>query len=156
MLAIALVLAAKATCPVEIAHYSLRHMDAVTLTFKPIATSKDWPSGLALAVHNATTGHTNYFLPWNGGTDGRQNVAHTTDVTVPDFKLPSPDGGPGRLGDMVYIATDEGYNVLTEMPENAGKAPAHILLSDLSDSSWNPDSTVKQFFDLDTCDGVER
>jgi hypothetical protein len=76
MLAIALALAATVTCPVENAHYSLRHMEAVTLTFRTVATSQDWPSGLALAVRNTTSGHINYFLPWNGGNDGRQNGIH--------------------------------------------------------------------------------
>ncbi len=71
MLATVLALAATQTCSVENAHYSLRHMAAVTLTLRPVATSQDWPSGLALVVHNATSGHTNYFLPWNGGTDSR-------------------------------------------------------------------------------------
>jgi hypothetical protein len=52
---------------------------------------------------------------------------------------------------MVYIATDDSYNVLNEIPKKGGAAPAHILISDLSDSSWKGDSTVKQFFDLDGC-----
>jgi len=156
MLAIALALAAAVTCPVENAHYHLRHMDKVTLTFTPVAASRDWPSGVALAVHNSWSHHTNYFLPWNGGNDGRQNVAHTTDVTQPDFNLPSPDGGPGRLGDMVYIAADAGYNILDEIPKKGAAAPAHILLSDLSDSDWKDDATVKQFFDLDGCTAPQR
>jgi len=144
MLAIALALAATATCPFENAQYHLRHMEAVTLTFTSVATSRDWPSGVALAVHYKSSGHTNYFLPWNGGNDGRKNVAHTTDVTRSDFKLPSPDGGPSRLGDMVY-------NILDEIPKKGEVAPAHILIPDLSDSDWKDDATVKQFFDLDGC-----
>ncbi len=151
MFAIALALSATVACPVESAHYSLRHAEGVTLTFIPVATSNDWPSGVAMAVHNTFSGHTNYFLPWNGGNDGRQNVAHTTDVTRSDFTLPSPDGGPGRLGDMVYIATDARYNIIDEIPEKGAAAPAHILISDLSDSSWKNDAVVKEFFDLTDC-----
>jgi hypothetical protein len=92
MFALALALAVASVCPVENAHYTLHHQHDVTLSFQPIAQSRDWPSGVAMAVHVASSGNTNYFLPWQGGSDGKENVAHTTDVTRPDFQLPSPDG----------------------------------------------------------------
>ncbi len=151
MFAIALALAAAAVCLVENAHYSLRHTPGVTLSFVPVKTSRDWPSGIAMAEHLDASDHTNYFLPWQGGTDGRENVAYTTDVTKPDFRLPSPDGGPGRLGDMEYIATDAGYEIIDHVPARGDPAPAHILISGLSNSTWRPDSIVKAFFDLDGC-----
>ena len=151
MFAIALALAAAAACSVENAHYTLRHTPAVTLSFVPVAASHDWPSGIALVEHLARTGHTYYFLPWQGGNDGRENLAHTTDVTRSDFRLPSPDGGPGRLGDVDYIATDAGYDIIDHAPIKGDPAPAHILISGLSDAGWRPDSVVKAFFDLDGC-----
>lgn len=151
MFALALAAAVAVICPAEKAHYSLRHTPGVTLAFVPVAKSQDWPSGIAIAVHYADSAHTNYFLPWLGGNDGRQNVAHTTDVTRPDFHMPSPDGGPGRLGDMEYIATDANYDLIPDMPKMGETAPAHILMSGLADSSWHSDSIIKQFFDLDDC-----
>ncbi len=151
MLAIALALAVAAVCPVEKAQYTLRHMPGVTLSFIPITASRDWPSGIAMVEHSADTGHTYYFLPWQGGSDDQTNVTHTTDVTQPDFQLPSPDGGPGRLGDMEYIATDAGYDIINHAPVRGDPAPAHILISGLSDSSWRQDSVAKAFFDFDGC-----
>jgi hypothetical protein len=142
---------AAAACPVESAHYSLRHSPEMTLSFLPIMSSQDWPAGVAMVFHNSASGHAIYFLPWLGGTDGKQNIAHTTDVTRPGYQLPSPDGGPGRLGDMDYVATDAGYDVIDRIPHKGEAAPAHILIPGLSDSSWRPDSVVKQFFDLDGC-----
>ena len=151
MFAIALALAAAAACPVENAHYTLRHQDGVTLSFQPIASSRDWPSGVAMVIHVTRSGDTNYFLPWQGGTDDKENVTHTTDITRPDFQLPSPDGGPGRLGDMEYIATDAGYEIIDHTPMRGDPAPAHILLSGLSASSWHQDAVAKAFFDFDGC-----
>ncbi|ESQ81820.1 hypothetical protein AEAC466_19855 [Asticcacaulis sp. AC466] len=153
MLVFAVALAVAATCPVEKAHYSLRHQRDVTLSVVQVERSQDWPSGIALALHNRLPGHTTYFLPWNGGNDGRQNVAHTTDVTRPDFHLPSPDGGPGRLGDMEYIGADANYDLINHAPQKGDAAPAHILMSGLADSSWQGDAIDKQFFDLDGCSG---
>ena len=151
MFAMALALAVATGCPVEHAHYTLRHQYDVTLSFQPIAKSRDWPSGVAMAVHVMRSGDTNYFLPWQGGTDDKENVTHTTDITRPDFQLPSPDGGPGRLGDMEYIATDASYEIVNHTPIRGDPAPAHILLLGLGDASWHQDAVVKAFFDFDGC-----
>ena len=151
MFALALALAVASVCPVENAHYTLHHQHDVTLSFQPIAKSRDWPSGVAMAMHVTSSGDTIYFLPWQGGTDDRENVTHTTDITRPDFQLPSPDGGPGRLGDMEYIATDAGYEIINHIPVRGDPAPAHILLSGLGSTSWRQDTVVKAFFDFDGC-----
>ena len=153
MLAFALALAVASVCPVENAHYTLHHQYGVTLSFQPIAKSRGWPSGVAMAVHVERSGHTIYFLPWQGGTDDLENVTRTTDVTRADFQLPSPDGGPGRLGDMEYIAIDAGYEIVDHTPMRGDPAPAHILLSGLTNMLWHHDrdSVAKAFFDYDGC-----
>jgi hypothetical protein len=151
MLLVALAVSAALGCPVERAHYALRHTPGVSLDVIETTASRDWPSGLAFVVRNRASGHALYFLPWNGGTDGRQNLAHTTDVTRPDFQLPSPDGGPGRLGDMEFVAMDEAYDVRDAVPVRGEGAPAHILIPDLSSSGWKEDSVVKAFFDFESC-----
>ncbi len=153
MFVFALAVAVASVCPVENAHYTLHHQHDVTLSFQSITQSRDWPSGVALAVHMDSSGRTIYFLPWQGGTDDKESVTRTTDVTHPDFQLPSPDGDPGRLGDMEYIATDASYEIIDHIPMRGDPAPAHILLSGLTDMSWHQDrdSVAKAFFDFDGC-----
>ncbi len=56
----------------------------------------DWPSHVALGVHYEGSGATFWWLPWNGGSNGLQNIASTEDVTVKGWRPPSPDGGPVR------------------------------------------------------------
>ncbi len=156
MLIFALAVATAVPCPVEQAHYRLRHDAGVVLSFAPVASNKDWPSGVAAVVRFYRSGRMYDFLPYDGGTDGRQNLAHTTDVTHPDFKLPSPDGGPGRLGDMEFLAMDAHYDVIQHVPRRGDQAPAHILLPHLRDVTWYGndaarDAAEKQFFDLVSC-----
>ena len=157
MLILAAAAAATAiACPIERAHYHLRHDAAITMAFMPIKTSQDWPSGVAAVIRFHNSGRSYSFLPWNGGTDGRQNMAHTTDVTQPDYRLPSPDGGPGRLGDMEYLGMDARYDVIQHVPMHGEQAPAHILLPELRGVTWYGsltarDAAEKQFFDLDGC-----
>lgn len=149
-------LAAAAMCMVQDAHYTLRHLDGVTMSFREMTVTRDWPAGLAAVIHFKESGRDYYFLPWNGGTDDRQNLAYTTDVTKPGYTLPSPDGGPGRLGDMVYLATNADYDMIDHAPTRGEPAPAHILLPDLTEITWyhDPmarDGVAKEFFDLDGC-----
>lgn len=151
-----LALAASIECKVEDAQYALRHTPAITATFRPVDSGRDWPAKVALAVHFGETDRTYWWLPWNGGTDDRQNVASTTDVTLPDWKPPSPDGGPRPLGDMEYIGTNAYYDVIDDIPRRGGIAPAHMLFTSLGDKTWHwstaqRDSAPKQFFDLIGC-----
>src|SRR5947209_683805 len=106
---IALAAASTAQCPVEHAHYVLRNNPAVTAYFRDVDSGSDWPSRLALAVHDAGSGKTFWWLPWLGGTDGLQNVASTNDVTRSGWRPPNPDGGPRPYGDRQYIGTDAAY-----------------------------------------------
>jgi hypothetical protein len=156
IIALAAAAAVTAACPVERAHYSLRHEPNVTMSFVQIPATQDWPSGVAAIIRFKDTGRHYDFLPWNGGTDDRQNFAFTDDVTKPDFHLPSPDGGPGRRGDLEYLATDAQYDIIDHAPTKGEAAPAHILLPGLREVTWYSDSNArdaagKAFFDLDGC-----
>src|SRR3954454_10322165 len=155
---------ASLSCTVERAHYSMRTAPDITASFRDVNTARaangwdDWPSHVAFRIHMGKTNRTYWFLPWPGGTDDLQNLASTTDVEAPDWKPPSPDGGPRPLGDFNYIATDARYNVIDSIPHRGGKAPAHILIPRLGDALRHPvaarnprDRAPKQFFDLVGC-----
>ena len=144
------------TCRVEDASYALRHKPGITATFRSVDSGADWPAEVALAIRFADTGRTYWWLPWSGGTDDKQNVASTTDVTRPDWRPPSPDGGLRPLGDMEYIGTNANYDVIDNIPRRGGVAPAHMLFTSLGDAAWHwstiqRDSAPKQFFDLIGC-----
>ena len=153
----AAVVAAMSPCPIENAEYSLRGASNVKAYFKRVDRTSDWPSGLAFATHFENTGRTYWWLPWRGGTDGRQHLASTTNVITREWRPPSPDGGPRPLGDIDYIATDAGYNVASVSPQQGKTGPHHILLPQLSDViSHNTkvdsrDYASTQFFDLVDC-----
>lgn len=157
MLALLLAAAASLSCPVEQAHYVMRATPGVTADFRPIDSGADWPSGLAFRLHIGASGRSYWFLPWGGGSDGRQNLASTIDVDMPGWRPPSPDGGPRPVGDVAYIATDTTYHLIDRIPHRGDIAPAHILLPDLRDALWyrtppdRRDSTPRQFFDLTAC-----
>ena len=138
-------------CPVERARYVLRHNPNVTAYFRKVDSSRDWPSGLALAVHHKSSGKTFWWLPWVGGTDGLQNVASTEDVTRSGWRPPSPDDGPRPFGDRQYLGFDAAYNVLNDQWLHRGTiAPAHMLFPN-SASSHDTALPTKQFFDLVSC-----
>ncbi|HEY4031926.1 MAG TPA: hypothetical protein VGM25_16390 [Caulobacteraceae bacterium] len=143
-------------CPVENAGYTLRTAPGITARFRDVDSGRDWPSGLALGIHSATTNRTYWFLPWDGGTDDLQNLASTTDVDAKDWKPPSPDGGPRPLGDLEYVEVDQGYGVIDAIPHRNAPAPAHILIPGLGaalryGSVDSRDGAPKQFFDLTSC-----
>jgi len=161
---IALAVAASAlSCNVEQAHYTLRTAPDITATFralKPRAGSvgaDDWPSHLALSIHLAKTNRTYWFLPEPDGTAHLQHFASTTDVTAPDWKPPSSDGGPRPLGEIDYVATDANYKVIDAVPRLGDLAPTHILFAGLGEALWyrtpwdRRDGAPKQFFDLAAC-----
>lgn len=157
----ALATAATKTCRVEDAHYALRKKPAVTATFRPVKSSPDWPADVALGIHFGDTGRTYWWLPWAGGTDDKQNVASTTDVTQPGWSPPSPDSGSRPLGNMEYVGTNARYDVIDSIPRLGGVAPAHMLFTSLGDTAWHRsttqrDSAPKQFFDLIGCSSVRK
>ena len=111
-----------------------------------------------MRLHVGATGRIYWWVPWNGGTDGQQNLASTTDVTRPGWRPPNPDDGPRPLGDVDFISTDAGYNLWDHVPVRGGPAPAHFLISNLREALWyrtpynKRDGTARQFFDLVSSD----
>lgn len=147
-----LALAAVSTvgCPAERARYVLRGRPDISAYFRGVDSGDDWPSRLALAIHSNKTGRTTWWIPWQGGTDGRTNIASTTDVTRPDWRPPNPDGGPRPLGDRQLLTTDASYKIMEGIPQRGKAAPAHMLNPDAG-SSRDDVFPVKQFFDLVGC-----
>lgn len=154
-----LALAAASTmtrCPAENARYLLRHAPEVSAYFRKVDSGPDWPSGLALAIHFKKSGHTFWWLPWNGGTDNLQNVASTTDVTAPNWRPPSPDGGPRPYGNMEYLGLNAQYDIINNIPRQGKPAPAHMLLASAGSAEFdhgagNSVPDTKQFFDIVSC-----
>jgi len=142
--------ATTASCPVEQAHYVLRHTPGVTAYFRPVDSGPDWPSHVALGVHYEASGATFWWLPWNGGSNGLQNIASTEDVTVKGWRPPSPDGGPRPYGDRHYIGTDGTYKLINHVPKLGDAAPAHMLFPN-SGGSRDVAFRNRQFFDLVGC-----
>lgn len=146
----ALVAVSTAGCPTERAHYVLRGRPDITAYFQAVESGKDWPSHLALAIRSSNTGRTTWWVPWQGGTDGRTNIASTTDVTRRDWRPPNPDGGPRPLGDRQFLTTDASYNVIEGVPQRGKAAPAHMLNPEAGASRYAI-FPVKQFFDFVSC-----
>lgn len=157
MLAALLMTAAVTACPAEKAVYALRTEPSVTARFAPVASSPDWPSGVALRLD--FHGKQQWFLPAIGGTNGENYMDRTTDPRAPGWKLPDPDGASRRLGDFQYLGFDARYTVLPSVPMAGQRAPAHMLLPTLDDALRHPrndaerDSIPRQFFDLVSCGG---
>lgn len=146
-----LILAAAITsCPVAEAVYQVRHQPDVTAGFRNVPASQDWPSGLALEVHVKPSGRSYWFLPWQGGTDQRTNMAWVREGS-------SPIQYQDIRRDLQVIITDAEYNVLAEVPKAGGRAPSHFLMPDLGAMVWhsttglNRDNIARRFFDLVAC-----
>lgn len=153
---LALAAASSIHCPAESARYVLRHAPDVSADFRKVDSGPDWPSGLALAIRFKKSGHTYWWLPWNGGTDNRQNIASTTDVTASDWRPPSPDGGPRPHGNMEYLGLNANYDIINDIPHRGKPAPAHMLLAyagaaEFNHGAGNSVPDTKQFFDLVGC-----
>lgn len=148
------------SCKVEDAVYQQRQAPSITARFIPVEPSAEWPSGLAMKMHFGDSGRTYWWLPWNGGSNGRQNLASTTDVTAPGWKAPHPEDQRGRpLGDVGYMGMDAAYNILAVGLRRGGQAPAHFLVPDLRAALWyrtdpsRRDADSGQLFDLVACPG---
>ncbi|MHA6723677.1 hypothetical protein [Sphingomonas sp. RS2018] len=148
LLAISLA-AAIASCPIESARYTLRGAPQVTARFFTVSPTPDWPSGLALRVHVAASGRSYWFLPWQGGTDHRTNLAWVQESSTTILI------GPRR--DIEILTTDPSYNLQAEVPNARGSAPTHMLLPDLTNLAWHAttdeprDTLPRAFFDLTGC-----
>ena len=147
---LALAAVATAECPAERAHYVLRGRPDVTAYFRAVESGKDWPSQLALAISSSKTGKTTWWVPWQGGTDARTNIASTTDVTRSGWRPPNPDDGPRPLGDRQFLTMDATYNIMEGVPQRGMAAPMHMLNPDAG-SSRDEVFPVKQFFDFVGC-----
>jgi hypothetical protein len=145
--------ASTASCPVEQARYAFRNDSSVTAYFRPVESGPDWPSRIALAVHYRKTGRTFWWLPWNGGSNGLQNVASTEDVRATGWRPPSPDGGSRPFGNRQYIVTDSSYNIIDHVPVRGDPAPRHMLFPD-SAGSGDSAFLARQFFDFVGCVGA--
>lgn len=143
-------------CPVERAQYVLRTAPQYTARFIVVDSGRDWPSGLALQVQSEVTHTTYWFLPWNGGSDGRQHLASTTNVKESGWMPPNPDGGPRPLGDLDFFGLDASYRVLDSVPRAHQGAPSHMLVPALGETLWHRSGGTRerpptQFFDLLAC-----
>ena len=147
---LALVASSVVQCPVERAHHVLRHHPDWTAYYRAVDSRPDWPSGLALAIHDRRSGETFWWLPWNGGTDGLQNVASTVEVTKKGWQLPSPDGGPRPQGNRQYLGFDADYDLIDRVPNRGDRAPSHMLFPD-SAGAGDKAFGWKDFFDLVSC-----
>jgi len=134
-------------CPVERADYRLRGAQTATARFLAVPQDENWTTGLALRVRVAASGRDYWFLPWEGGTDMRTNLAW-----VREANAPRPDQPLRR--DLEMHATDAAWNLLPSVPRLGGTAPAHLLIPDLSRLIWTSadrDVLERNFFDLTAC-----
>jgi len=144
------VAAAPATCPVERAAYRLRGQPGFTAEFHPVPTNVDWPLGIALAIHAAKTARTYWFLPWNGGTDGR---LHLRWVRVSGDRL---DGKSIAL-DQDLLLIDQNNDFIARVPPRGGEAPARFVVPGFARQLWyatvvdERDSMTQAFFELGSC-----
>jgi hypothetical protein len=150
-LSLALLLSAASTpCPAEQGEYRLRGDASVTARFHPVETTRDWRTGLALRVRVGSTGRSFWFLPWQGGTDGRSNLAWVRERNSP-IQIQS------AREDIEFFITDENYTFDSAVPHRGGAAPAHMFLPGLTRLAWmsstsaSRDSVARAFFDLVSC-----
>ena len=140
-------------CKVENAQYQQRTAPSITARFQDVDSGSDWPEHIALPINIGASNRDYWWLPWNGGSNGEQNLASTTDVIAPGWNAPSPDDGRQRpLGDVSFLRMDADYNVLASVPYRGGKAPAHFFIHDLGEGLWyrtpsdKRDASARQFF----------
>lgn len=155
MISILIAAVSIASCPVENARYELRGALGVTARFHAVQRMPDWPAGVALRVRVAKSGRSYWFLPWQGGTDQKTNLAWVRESNSPiQFQ-------PVRR-DMEMFATDASYNLQALVPKAHSLAPVHMLLPDLNNIAWysttdvHRDSLPRAFFDLARCEASER
>lgn len=150
-----LVLAASVlSCPVENARYELRGETGVTARFYVVPRSSDWPTGLALRVRVERSGRSYWFLPWQGGTDQKTNLAWVRERN-------SAIQHQTIRRDIEFFTMDGAYNPGPEVPKAHGSAPAHMLIPGLGSLAWystthaSRDSIPRTFFDLTGCDAPD-
>lgn len=145
-----LLAASMAQCSVVDARYELRGNPSVTAKFISVPRSGDWQTGLALKVSVKESARSYWFLPWQGGTDGRTNLAW---VKEKNSQIPSRSSRQ----DFEFFTTNVTYDILDEVPEAGDVAPAHMFLPDLANlirhsTPIDPDRIGRAFFDLRACE----
>jgi hypothetical protein len=143
--------AAALPCVADHAHYQLRSDPSVTAQFHPVARSQDWRSGLALEVRIGSSGRSYWFLPWQGGTNGKSNLAWVREAGAP------VEGQPLRE-DVELFSTDAEYRFNNEIPRAGQDAPDRLFIPDLAillfkktPHNRRDSLDAKSFFDLVGC-----
>lgn len=151
LIVLMMVAAAPSSCTVEHARYELRDDRTVVASFHAVKKTADWPTGLALEVHIGRSGHAYWFLPWQGGTNDKINLAWVRERNTP---IP----GQSLREDIEFFSTDAGYHFNHAVPSVRGHPPARLLLPELGHLLWygtpndRRDSVRKAFFDLTGCE----
>jgi len=139
-----------AACPREMTDYRMRGDPGVTARFYRVERTRNWTAGVALRVHVAATGRSFWFLPWQGGTDHRTNLAWVRERH-------SPIQYQGARRDLEIFAADASYAFNPDVPRAGDTAPAHLFLPDLTDLAWHAstserrDTIARSFFDAASC-----
>ncbi|HZZ66617.1 MAG TPA: hypothetical protein VFE18_00445 [Phenylobacterium sp.] len=123
-------------CPVGRAVYAMAGRPDVTAGFRFVSKREGWLSEWALYVASAKTGRRYWFL-FDEGSAQYVNLISTEDVTKPGWSPPPSDGGPRPLGEMHYLASDDGLSYSLDLPDQRRAAPRFILLPDLSEVLWS-------------------
>jgi hypothetical protein len=140
-----------ATCPVERARYEMRARPSITARFHRVVKTEDWRTGLALEIRIGASGRTYWFLPWNGGTNGKTNVRWVQELNSILMEETALDS------DLDFFSTDAAYVFHGVVPTAGDAAPAHLFLPDLGYALWyrtpgnRRDSAERSFFDLTDC-----
>ncbi len=123
---------ASASCKTAHARYAMMGAPGFTAGFRPQPRHEGWQSDAAFFIHSDQSRKTFWFL-FDGGTARYINLISTTDVTVPGWSPPPPEGGVRPLGSMHYMAADADLKFSLEIPRQATPAPTYVLLPDLSE-----------------------
>jgi len=132
--------AASTPCPIENARYRM-HDNAVTARFRTVDRTSDWPAGVALEVEVSRPERSLWFLPWQGGTNQRTNVAQ-----VRESGSGSADQ-PIRT-DFEMFTTDADFRLDSTVPHAGQMAPAHLFILYLNEYDR---SFPRAFLDLVAC-----
>lgn len=150
MLLAALLATVTVACPTERAQYRLSSDASVTAEFFPVPRTADWAGGVALRVRFGKTGRSYWFVPWQGGTDGRTNMAWVRERG-------DPIAGQSVREGIEIVTTDADHRIHEAIPRATRPAPRHILLLGLRTLTWyrtphdRRDDARRGFFDRTGC-----
>lgn len=123
-----------AGCPIERAHYTSSEGGSSNseLYFSKIDKKTTFASDLALGI-KSEPGKKPYWFLYDRGSARYINLISTTDVKMPSWVPPSPDGGTRPLGEMHYIAIDKNLQQIQSIPTSKSNAPELIVLPDVQE-----------------------